>query len=219
MTAWSGLGEAVRAHPGGASTAARLAMTAAQIGFDGLVLRNADDLPDAPTLEEIGEAYGIGVSHGVELTAAEPGPVSGRLPGLAERTSVLMVAGGSERMNRFVASQPHVDVLTRPVGPDGPDIDPGVATAAVEHGVAIELDLGPLRGRGGERVRYIDRLRRLWRVVDHFGVPYVVTGAPESHLELVAPRELVALGGLVGIDPDAMRTGLAGWLDVAGDGP
>lgn len=214
MTSWRGLGEAVKAHPDGRSTASRLVATAERVGYDGVVLRNAHRLPDSPSIVDIRDAEGIDVVHGVELSDGIDA-VSGRLPHLRRQTSILMVAGGTEERNRFVAAQEHVDVLTSPIGPDGPDIDPGVATDAQAHGVAIEIDLGPLRARGGQRVRYIDRLRRLWRVIDHEDLPYVVTATPSTHLELVAPRELAALADTVGIDADAARDGLAAWLDIA----
>lgn len=216
MTTWRGLATAVYAPPIGRSTAARLALTAGEVGYDTVVLRNGDALDATPTPGAIAELAGVDLVHGIELREGDIDTVSGRLPHLREETTLLLVTGGSTSMNRFIASQPHVDVLTDPVGPDGPDLDPGVAAAAEEHDVAIELDLGLVRTTaGGRRVRSIDRLRRLWRLVDHYDLPYVVSMGPTSHLEVVPPREVAALADCVGIDPEAARTGLAAWRDIA----
>lgn len=215
MSGWTGLGEAARAHPDGDSTAARLAMVAGRVGYETLVLRNGDTLSDSPGVDDIVDATGVDVVRGVELE----GPVetvSGRLPHLRGEIDVILVAGGTTERNRFIASQAHVDVLTRPVGPDGPDLDPGVVTSATEHEVAIEVDLGPVRSAvGGQRVRYLDRLRRLWRIIDHYDAPHVLTATPTSHLDVVAPRELAALAEVVGIDTEAAHQGLATWRTIA----
>lgn len=214
MSRWDGLAEAVYAHPSGASTAARLALTAKRVGYDQLVIKNADTIPTSPPIEAIADEYDIDIISGIELD----GPietVSGRLPHLRRETSVLAVRGGTDAKNRFVARQPYADILAGPITHEGPDIGPGIATDASEHEVAIEVDLGPLRTQGGRRVRYIDRLRRLWRVVDHYDLEYVLTASPSSHLGVVPPRELVALADLVGIDADAAVVGLETWVTIA----
>lgn len=215
MTAWSGLAEAVSVYPDGTSTASRFAMTASQLGYDGIVIRNSRSVAAEPPTSAIREKFDIDIVEGIEVVRADPDEISGQLPHLKEQTELLLVAGGSESMNRFVSGQHHVDVLTDPIGPDGPDIDPGVATQARDNQVAIELNLAPLTSNGGERVRYLDRLNRLWETIDHYDAPYVITVSPESHLKLVAPREAAALGDLVGLEGTDVRTGLATWLDIA----
>ncbi len=214
MTAWTGLAEAISAYPDGTSTASRFAMTASQLGYDAVIIRNSGALADEPPTSTIREEFGIDVVESIEVTRATPDDISGQLPQLREQTEMLLVAGGSESMNRFVSSQHHVDVLTDPIGPDGPDIDPGIATQARENEVAIELNLAPIKSNGGDRVRYLDRLHRLWKTIDHYDAPYVITVSPVSHLQLLAPREASALGDLVGLEEADIRTGLAAWLDI-----
>ncbi|MFW6449313.1 MAG: RNase P subunit p30 family protein, partial [Halobacteriota archaeon] len=194
---------------------ARLAAKAADIGYGGIVVRNAANLPAQPAVETIAEHASIDVVPGVELEPDVPDDASGALPGLRRSYPIVAVAGGSTRMNRFVASQRHVDVLVRPITPDGPFLAPGTATTAAENDVAIELPFGPLRSRGGRRVRYLQRLRALWRVVDHAKAPYVVSARPTSHLAIRGPRQLEALGAVVGIPEDAIDRGLARWGRLA----
>ena len=215
MSNWRGLAEAATAYPTGQSTVSRLALTADRIGFDGIVIRNAPSTEATAAVAHRATADEIELVYGQELSTGTIETISGRLPQLRKETTVLMVAGGTEQMNRFVARQSHVDVLTRPIDHSGPDLDQGVAKAAIEHEVAVEIDLSPLRSPGGIRVRYLDRLRRLWRIVEYYEVPYVLTIRPASHLELVAPREIVALAEIVGLDAVAARRGLATWMSIA----
>lgn len=207
--------EAVTAYPGGTSTASRLASSAGRLGYDGLVLRNGPDVEPPGSAATAADRYGLDLVDGLELTPAEPDDASGRLPNLRERVAVLIVAGGTTALNRFVADQRHVDVLAGVCDPGGDRLGSGTAKTARENGVAIELDLGSLATPGGRRVRRLGRLRRLWRVIDAYDVPFVVSARPTSHLALRSPRDLAALGEAVGLGPDAVERGLAGWGTIA----
>lgn len=207
--------EAVLAYPDGSSTLARLASVASRLGFGGLVVRNATTLPDEPPLGAIRDRYAIDIARGVELAPTDPDEASGRLPHLHERFPVLMVAGGSRRINRFVAEQRHVDVLTQPIRSDSPYFDTGTVKAARENDVAFEVNLSPLTQEGGHRVRYLQRLRQLWRLIDHYDAPYVVSMRPTSHLGLVDGRSLAALGDTIGLGAEAMERGLRHWGTIA----
>ncbi len=206
--------EAVTAYPTGTSTVSRFAATAGAVGFRGLVVRNGPAVDDDPSPSVIGEHYDVDVVPSIELDPVEPDAVSGSLPGYRRTYPLVAVAGGSTPINRFAATQRHVDVLTRPVTPDGPHVEPGTISNAIDNDVAIELDLGPLRSRGGSRVRYLQRLRSLWRVVDHYDAPFVVSMHPTSHLEMRGPRHLKALGDAVGIEAAAIERGLQRWGDL-----
>lgn len=207
--------EAILAYPDGSSTVARYASVASHLGLSGLVVRNARSLPDDPPLGAIRSRHAIDIARGVELGPADPDDVSGRLPHLHERFPVLMVAGGSRRINRFVADQRHVDVLTRPIRSDTPYVDAGTVKVARENDVAFEVNLSPLTQVGGHRVRYLQRLKQLWRLIDHYDSPYVVSMRPTSHLDLVGPRALAALGDTIGLGAQAIERGLAHWGTIA----
>lgn len=207
--------EAVRVHPDGASTAARCALTAAEYGYDGIVLRNhADALGDVDATA-IRERYGVDVVEGVEIVAEDPSRASGYLGSHRPETTVLAVHGGTDEMNRFVVEQPAVDVLAHPTA-DGAELNQVLARTAAENGVRLEVSLAPLVGdTGGGRVRAITGLRRLWTLIDHFEVPYVVTVGADSHLALRAPREVSALCATIGMEDTDVRRGLAEWRRLA----
>jgi ribonuclease P/MRP protein subunit RPP1 len=190
--------EAVRP---GRSTAARLAATARDAGFEGVVAYGADG--NAP-----------GVVSATEVVAEDPSGAAGAVGGRRPDVDVLAVRGKSPAVNRFAVEDPRVDVLARPFADSG-DLNHVLADAAAEHGVAIEWNLGSvLRARGGTRVRALQSLQKLRTLIDDSGAPYVVTADPVDHLDLRAPRELAAVGEAAGADPEWVREGLREWARV-----
>ena len=206
--------EAVHAHPDGESTVARLAATAADYGFDGVVVRNHGDARAEYDADRIRDEYGLDVVRGVEIRAEDPSQASGYLGSYREEATVLALHGGSTALNRFAVRQERVDVLAHPMR-DG-DLNHVLAKAASEHGVRLEVNLARvLRASGGRRVRAISDLRKLRELIDAVDAPYVVSADPSSHLQLRAPRELVAVGEVIGFEPEAIEAGLAEWGRIA----
>ncbi|EMA44708.1 RNase P subunit p30 family protein [Halococcus saccharolyticus] len=212
--------EAVRAYPVGESTVARFALTAAAYEFDGIVVRNAPetgmvDEPDrdGPGREEIAAEYDIDVVDAVEIEADDASAASARVKDCrGERTLVLVE--GSRTLNRFACEEPRVDVLTSPMA-DG-DVNHVLARAAARNGVRFEFDLGRvLRLSGGRRVQALADLRKLREIVFQYDTPYVVSASPENHLQLRAPRELLAVGEAIGFDREQIERGLAEWGRLA----
>lgn len=206
---------AVRARPDGASTVARLARTAADYGYDGIVVRNHGDHPASYDPAAVSEATGIDVVAGVEVRADEPSSASGYVGNYRQDHAIVAVHGGDPDLNRFAVEVPAVDVLAHPMRGDG-DLNHVLAKAAAENGVRLELDLGPvLRGAGGGRVRAIAALRKQWELIEQYDVPYVVSAGESSHLELRAPRELAAVCEQLDVEADAARAGLREWGNLA----
>ena len=206
--------EAAHAHPDGESTVARLAATAADYGFEGLVVRNHGDARADFDAGRIREAYDLDVVRGVEIRADGPSQASGYLGAHREDATVLLLHGGSTALNEFAVRQERVDVLAHPMR-DG-DLNHVLVKAAKEYGVRLEVDLAAvLRASGGRRVRAVSGLRKLRELIEAFDAPYVVSADPASHLELRAPRELVAVGEAIGFDRGAIEAGLAEWGRIA----
>jgi len=207
--------EAVHAHPDGETTVARLAMTASEAGFEGVVVRNHGDSPASYDPESIGETYGIDVVTGVEIRASNPSRASGFVGNHRETVTVVAVHGGDPAINRFAVEQPAVDVLAHPMAGDG-DFNHVLARAAADNGVRVELSLGAvLRERGGSRVRALRDLRKLCELLEQYDTPYVVSADPTSHLQIRAPRELRAVGETVGLSGEQIEAGLCEWGRLA----
>jgi ribonuclease P/MRP protein subunit RPP1 len=211
--------EAVHAHPDGESTVARMALTAAEYGYEGVVVRNHGDSGADYDPAEIAETYGVDVVPGVEVRADSADRASGFVGRYREELPLVAVHGGDPGLNRFAVEQPAVDVLAHPMAGDG-DFNHVLARTARENGVRVELSLAPvLREAGGSRVRALADLRKLWELVEQYDTPYVVSADPSDHLQLRAPRDLAGLGAAVGetvgLSAEAVERGLAEWGRLA----
>jgi len=206
--------EAVHARPDGTSTVSRLARTAREYGFSGLVVRNHGDSRHDADLERVRDNYDVDVVDGIEVRTDDPSRASGYVGNYRTDRTVVCVHGDSERMNRFAVEQPAVDVLAHPM--DGGDFNHVLAKEAARNGVRVEFSLARvLRVEGGRRVRAVQDLRKLRELVDHYDVPFVVTADARSHLHLRAPRELRAVGEAVGFTASQIDEGLAEWGRLA----
>ena len=204
--------EGVHAHPDGEATVARLARTAADYGFEGVVVRNHGDAQADYDAARVREAYDVDVVSGIEIRTDDAGQASGLVGNYRSKVDVVCVHGGP--LNRFAVEQAKVDVLAHPMR-DG-DVNHVLAKAAAENGVHLEFNLGRvLRDDGGPRVQAVQGLRKLRELVEQYDVPYVVSADPRSHLQLRAPRELLAVGETVGFDREEVAAGLRAWGDIA----
>lgn len=204
--------EAVHARPDGTSTVSRLALTASEYGYDGLVVRNHGDVGATYDATAIGDTYNIDVVRGVEIRAEEASQASGFLGAHRDSYTIVCLHGGE--LNRFGVDQPRLDVLAHPMR--GGDVNHVLAQAAAENGIRLEFNLsGVLRREGEERVHAVRGLRKLADLVRKYDVPYVVSADASSHLELRAPRDLIAVGELLGFGPDEIRAGLGEWGRLA----
>ena len=204
--------EAVFAHPDGGSTVARYARTAREYGFGGVVVRTRTAEFDP---EAVSATTGVDVVPAVEVVADDPPSASGSVGNFRPDFPLVLVRGGTNALNRFAVEQDRVDVLARPMGGDG-DFNHVLAKAARDHGTRVEFDFGPvLRESGGARVRALKDLRKLRELVTQYDAPYVVSVRPESHLQVRAPRELVAVGEAAGFDAEWVESGLAEWGRLA----
>jgi ribonuclease P/MRP protein subunit RPP1 len=207
--------EGVHAHPDGDATVARHALTAAEYGYEGIVVRNHGDRQTEYDPEAVADAHGIDVVAGVELRSDDRSQLSGLVSRYRDERTIVCVHGGDDAVNRFACEQPAVDVLAHPTR-DGGDFNHVLAKAAERNGVRVEFDLGPvLRTDGGRRVQALAALRKLREIVAHYDTPYVVSANPTAHLQVRAPRELVAVAEQVGFDPAWTREGLREWGRLA----
>jgi len=204
--------EGVHARPDGDSTVARFASTAAEQGYEGIVVRNHGDAGAEYDAETVREASGVDVATGIEIPTDDRSRASGLIANYRSKRTLVAVHGGA--LNRFAVEQPKVDVLAHPMR-DG-DVNHVLARAAAENGVRMEFDLARvLRADGDPRVRAIGGLRKLRELVEKYDAPYVVSGDPLSHLHLRAPRELAAVGEVIGFDREQVFEGLREWGRLA----
>lgn len=207
--------EGIHAHPDSESTVARMAMTASEFGYDGIVVRNHGDDPASYDPDAIHGAYGIDVVTGVEIRAEDPSRASGFVGSHREQRTIVAVHGGDPAINRFAVEQPAVDVLAHPMTGNG-DFNHVLAREAADNGVRIEVSLRRLlRSQGGDRVQALQDLQKLWDLLAYYETPFVVSADPTSHLHVRAPRDLEPLGELAGLSSKEVAEGLREWGRLA----
>lgn len=203
--------EAAHVHPDGESTARRTATAAAELGYDGVVVRNHGDERTADDLDAVSADLDIDVVDGIEIRADSPDQASGYVGNFRPKYTVVLVHGGSDALNRFAVEQDRVDVLAHPMHDEG-DFNHVLAKEAVRHGVRVEFDLSRvMRSTGGQRVQAIAGLRKLRELVEQYDVPYVVSADATSHRQLRGPRALAAVGDEIGFTRDQIERGLQEW--------
>jgi ribonuclease P/MRP protein subunit RPP1 len=217
---------AVHARPEGDATVARMALTAAESGYAGVVVRNHGDADATPAEEppadpgggtyvpdRVADAYDIDVVPAVEIRTDDRGQAGGLLSRYRDERVIVCVHGGS--LNRWAVEDPRVDVLAHPTRGEG-DLNHVLVKAAARNGVRLEFDLSRvLRRTGGKRVQAVRGLRKQREIVAHYDAPFVVSADPTSHLQLRSPRDLRAVGEVVGFDPEQVAAGLREWGRLA----
>jgi ribonuclease P/MRP protein subunit RPP1 len=220
---------AVHTRPEGTATVARMALTAAEADYAGVVVRNhgdADAVPVDPSEREHGDpadgayvpaavadAYDVDVVPAVEIRTDDRGQAAGLLSRYRDERAVVCVHGGP--LNRWAVEDPRVDVLAHPTRGEG-DLNHVLVKAAARNGVRLEFDLSRVfRRTGGERVRAVRGLRKQREIVAHYDAPFVVSTDPTSHLQVRSPRALRAVGETIGFEPDQIDAGLREWGRLA----
>ena len=207
--------EGVRVAAEGRTTVSRFARTVARVGFDGMVVRNSQADPATYDPDTLADRYGMDVVVGFEIDTTDKAVASGAIGNRRPEVDVLLLRGRTPELNRYGAENPRVDVLADPMGGEG-DVNHVIVEAAADNRVALEVNLGHvLRLTGGARVQALRDLRKLRELVDAYDAPFVVSAAPETHLQVRAPREILALGAEIGFEPEAIRRGLERWGTIA----
>ncbi len=199
---------------GGATTPSRFAATAARYGYDGVVLFDSVESAANTDIDTVVDRYNIDVVTGANLHTTDRSRVGGMIRAVRDDVEIVRAIGATPAIARTLAEQDRLDVLRWPLDRD--DIPHTVVKSAQDHGIAIELNLASvLRRAGTPRVRAIDRLADVTNVLDHYAIPMVVTTDAQTHLELRAPREVQAVGNVIGIPGDRIAAGLEHWGKIA----
>ncbi|NMC09484.1 MAG: hypothetical protein GYA39_00675 [Methanothrix sp.] len=201
--------ECVKAYPEGSSSASRLALTAKRLGYEGLIICNVEP-SKVFRLKAADRIKGIKVILGAEVTAANSRVLKGSISALRARYPFLMVCGGTEELVRSACEDPNVDMLLCPCYYDARrSMSIATARAAMKNQVAIGFDLSPLvLLRGSSRARWLEAAGRNLQMARKFELSTIITTRARSHLDLKAPRDLLALAEVAGFEPEEAQAAL-----------
>jgi ribonuclease P/MRP protein subunit RPP1 len=186
--------------PEGRDSPSRLALAARRLGYGGIIICNHTGFENLFRPEAALDVKGIKVIFGAEVMAANPKILRSRVASARAKFPFVTVHGGSEEMNKAACEDQDVDVLVHPE--EGRRALSVTAARAASHNqVAIGFDLGPLiRLRGAARSRWLQVVEKNLDLARKFDLSMTITTGPRSHLDLRAPRDLMALAEVAGFE-------------------
>ena len=200
--------ECVKAYPEGSSSASRMALTARNLGYEGIIICNCDPtrIFMLPAAERV---TGIEITVGAEVVASNVRALRSRIGALRTRYPFLVVRGVTDEIVRIASEDPNVDLLVYPCEVRRP-LSIAIAKAAKLNQVSIGFDLSPLIYlRGSQRARWLAAVSRNLQLVRKFELSPIITAGAKSHIDLRSPRDLAALAEVAGFGPDEAEEALS----------
>ena len=190
----------VHSIPDGKNTPQEIAALANHFGYSGIAITNHSNTESKPSGFETND---FEVFRGIEIVSNNPSKLHGTIGKYRNNVDVLIVHGGDESINRAAVENRNVDILAHPITPKDSGLNHVLAKSASDNNVAIEFNLDAIfKGRGGRRVHALSYFRKNVEIARKFDVPMILTSNATSCFDLRAPREMMALAGLFGMDKD-----------------
>ena len=190
----------VHSTPDGKNTPQDMAALANHFGYVGIAITNHSNTESKPSEFK---SNGLEVFRGIEIVSKNASKLHGLIGKYRNIVDVLVVHGGDENINRAAVENRNVDILAHPITPKDSGLNHVLAKSASDNNVAIEFNLDAIfKGHGGRRVHALSHFRKNVEIARKFDVPMILTSNATSYFDLRAPREMVALAGLFGMDKD-----------------
>jgi len=199
--------ECVKVYPEGSSSISRMALTARNLGYKGIIICNCD--PSRIFMQNAAKMVkGIEIAIGAEVVASNSRALKSRVGALRTRYPFLMVHAAADETIRIASEDPNLDLLVYPCDVRRP-LAIATAKSAKDNQVSIGFDLSPLiRLRGSHRARWLQAVSQNLKLVRKFELSAIITTGARSHLDLRSPRDLAALAEVAGFLPEEAKEAL-----------
>lgn len=187
-----------KAFPEGSDSASRLALSARDLGYKGIIICNSEPsrIFRAHAPQQI---KGIEVEYGAEVDVANSRALHNRLSAWRAASPFLLVEPSSEEIINAACESPNVDTLLLSADRR---LSIAAARAAQQSQVAIGFDLSPFfRLRGGPRARWLEAVGRNLGLARKFDLSMILACMARSRLDLRGPREILAMAEVAGFEP------------------
>jgi len=190
----------VHALPDYADSSSRMILEAKDMGYSGICLTSINHANTfGGTNITMPMPRDFDIYTGIEIKADNVSKLNKFINKSVNKVDIISVSGGHEDINRGAVENGHVDILAHPAS-QGKPLNHVLSKAAADNGVAIDFNIDTLiRHRGGNRVRILTALRQNVRLARKFDASMVITSNARSHYDLRGPREMMALGMLMGM--------------------
>ncbi len=142
------------------------------------------------------------IYRGVEIRTDSVSELRRKLRRYWSEVPLLVVRGGDEKLNMAAVKDYRVDVLTNPCGEDWRvELKPQMLEFAARNGIAIEFNLSGIIGsRRGERAHILRQMHESLKQMRRYGVMPLLATDVRSIYDLRAPREMIAIAALYGME-------------------
>jgi len=148
---------------------------------------------------------GFKLFWGVEIRASSPHELGRLINKFRPDTDLLAVHGGNEMIDRAAASDSRVDLLAHPGR-----MNHIMMRFASGKGIAIEFNLSDLiHLRGKSRARALFIMQENLKLAKKYGTQVVLSAGARTINDIRAPREIIALAKLSGMDVTMAKDALS----------
>jgi len=144
----------------------------------------------------------IEVYPGVLIQAETVNQLKDMISKVREKAVVVVVAGGNYEINRAACDDPRVDILAHPEsGRIDSGLDEACLEAAAKNNVAIQINFREILYSFRKQRSYsLNHIEKNIRLAEHFRVPLIVCSGAQSKWDMRAPRELVSVANVLGLE-------------------
>lgn len=169
---------------------------AKRLGYTGLALVNVE----REVAKSLSEKHGIDVVSCKMIIANTKDELKRELSKNREKFELILVSGGIYEVNRAACEDSRVDVLCHPEkGRKDSGLDHICVRAASLNNVAIEINFSEILN-SGNRPKTMSLIRNNIMLCNKYDAKVIITSGANNKWELRAPRDLAAIGFLLGVE-------------------
>ena len=190
----------VHSQPDFADSPNRMVLEAKKLGYSGICLSsiNPGKVIYSPEIST-SLINNFDVYTGIEIKEDNVAKLKKNIVKLREKSDIIIVGGGSEEINRTALEDGKVDILSHSTSRGFP-LNHILAKAAADNGVALDFDPDTIiMQKGGNRIKILTAQRKNVQLARKYDFSMIITSNAKSHYDLRKPREMVALGMIIGM--------------------
>lgn len=167
-----------------------------RLGYAGIALINVDK----ETAKSLSEKHSIDVISCKMINVSSKDELKRELASSRMSYEIILVSGGLYEVNRAACEDSRVDILCHPEkGRKDSGLDHICVKAAADNNVAIEINFNEILN-SGNRAKTMALIRNNIMLCSKYETKVVITSGANNKWGLRAPRDLAAIGFLLGMD-------------------
>ena len=157
----------------------------------------------------------IRILIGAEIDTKNPGDIQKKARNALKYADIILIHGGNDQINRAASECHEVDVLCHPemdakkdfIHQKNSGIDQIITKLMAERYIALELNFSEiLDSHGVVRSQILGRMRQNVMLARKYNTPMIITSGARDKWDLRSPRELMAIGRMLGMTESEARS-------------